>query len=186
MHQWVTWSGNNLVSLSANISHSTFCNTEWIGSNLFRILFTFICPIIIFFGLQYRKVLRSDIKSLGSLTTDSTAVFGSWVISISTVMLLVASFDIWFIDKSFKAKQGTDLSAVPSLQRILAFVTLSGDMVRGVLSRIIDLPPEVQLFGGSLSGLRCRPAGDPPIRLWYLSHTSGLLSVVTDFKTMLS
>ena len=98
-------------------------------------------------------------------------------------MLLVASFDIWFIDKSFKAKQGTDFSAVPSLQKILALVTLSGDMV---LSRIIDLPPEVQVFGGSLSGLRCRPAGDPPIRLWYLSQTSGLLSVVTDFKIMLS
>ena len=113
---------SNLVSLSANISHSPFCNMEWIGSNLFRILFTFICPIIIFFGLQYRKFLRSDIKSLGLLTSDSTAIFGSWVISISTVMLLVASFDIWFIDKSFKAKQGTDLSAVSSLQKILAFV----------------------------------------------------------------
>ena len=101
-------------------------------------------------------------------------------------MLFVASFDIWFIDKSFKAKQWTDLSAVLSLQKILAFVTLSGDMVRGVLSRIIDLPPEVQVFGGSLSGLRYRPAGDPPIRSWYLSETSGLFSVVTDFKIMLS
>ena len=143
---------SSLVSLSVNILHNPFCSMERIGSYLFRKLFILICPIIIFFGLQYRIFLRSDIKSLGSVTiVSSLPISSAWVITVSTLIFSLTTLDTSFTDNSFKTDlsfKAIGLSPMPFLWGLLVSVALSGDiMVNGVLPWVIDLPPEV--FGES-------------------------------------
>ena len=137
---------SSLVSLSVNISHNPLCSMERIGSYLFRKLFILIWPIITFLGLQYRKFLRSDMKSLGWLTKDSSAISDNWVISISTVIFLGTKCGDCFIDNSLDTRQVSviDSSPVPVLSYPLTLVALSGDIA---LSGAIELSPEV--LGGS-------------------------------------
>ena len=154
---------------------------ERIGSYLFRKLFILIWPIITFLGLQYRKFLRSDMKSLGSLTKDSSAISDNWVISISTVIFLGTKCGDCFIDNSLDTRQVSviDSSPVPVLSYPLTLVALSGDIA---LSGAIELSPEVlggsgnttpsknRCFshkrGESLTGPWCLPVGDTPVCLY--------------------